>query len=55
MYPTIHLYYIKYMIKVLHFKIKLKGYYEKVEGGYIDNIDREIINTIEYIKENVLI
>lgn len=34
---------------------KERGLYERVERGYIDNIDREILNTIEYIKENVLI
>lgn len=53
--------YIKFISKKLEMKYermefnKERGLYEKVEGGYIDNIDKEIINTIEYIKENVLI
>ena len=53
--------YIKFVSRKLEMKYermefnKERGLYEKVESGYIDNIDKEIINTIEYIKENVLI
>lgn len=53
--------YIKFVSNKLEMKYermefnKERGLYEKVESGYINNIDREIIDTIEYIKENVLI
>ena len=53
--------YIKFVSKKSEMKYerlefnKERGLYERAERGYIDNIDIEIINTIEYIKENVLI
>lgn len=52
--------YIKFVCEKLEMKYMRMEYnnekerYERVESGYIDSIDRYIIDTIEYIKENIL-